>query len=48
MTQTRAAAATSVLAIDGGTPVRTEPIGQWPVFGREEEELLRRMASQAR
>lgn len=40
MTQTRTAAATSVLAIDGGTPVRTEPIGQWPVFGREEEELL--------
>lgn len=30
----------STLAIHGGTPVRTEPIGQWPVFGTEEEELL--------
>ena len=28
------------LAIHGGAPVRTTPIGQWPEFGREEEELL--------
>ena len=28
------------LAIHGGEPVRTTPIGQWPEFGREEEELL--------
>jgi dTDP-4-amino-4,6-dideoxygalactose transaminase len=27
----------STLAIHGGTPVRTTPIGQWPVFGPEEE-----------
>ena len=40
MTGTRADETTSTLAIDGGTPVRTEPIGRWPVFGREEEELL--------
>lgn len=40
MTRTRAVSAPSRLAIDGGTPVRTEPIGQWPVFGREEEDLL--------
>ena len=30
----------SRLAIDGGTPVRTRPIGRWPVFGQEEEDLL--------
>jgi dTDP-4-amino-4,6-dideoxygalactose transaminase len=40
MTQAPGASAASRLAVDGGTPVRTEPIGQWPVFGREEEELL--------
>jgi dTDP-4-amino-4,6-dideoxygalactose transaminase len=40
MTRTEAKAAASTLAINGGTPVRTEPIGRWPVFGREEEELL--------
>jgi dTDP-4-amino-4,6-dideoxygalactose transaminase len=28
------------LAIDGGTPVRTRPFPQWPVFGEEEERLL--------
>jgi dTDP-4-amino-4,6-dideoxygalactose transaminase len=36
----RSAGAASELAIHGGTPVRSEPIGQWPVFGREEEELI--------
>lgn len=40
MTGARAASTTSTLAIHGGTPVRTEPIGRWPVFGPEEEELL--------
>lgn len=30
----------SRLAIHGGSPVRTTPIGQWPEFGAEEEELL--------
>ena len=30
----------SRLAIHGGDPVRTTPIGQWPEFGAEEEELL--------
>ena len=40
MTGIRAADAASDLAINGGTPVRTTPIGQWPVFGKEEEELL--------
>ncbi len=30
----------SRLAIHGGSPVRTSPIGQWPEFGAEEEELL--------
>jgi len=30
----------SRLAIHGGPPVRTTPIGQWPEFGAEEEELL--------
>jgi dTDP-4-amino-4,6-dideoxygalactose transaminase len=30
----------SRLAIHGGDPVRTTPIGQWPEFGREEEDLL--------
>ncbi|HUQ77519.1 MAG TPA: DegT/DnrJ/EryC1/StrS family aminotransferase [Patescibacteria group bacterium] len=40
MTDTLAAAHASELAINGGTPVRTEPFGQWPVFGPEEEELL--------
>jgi dTDP-4-amino-4,6-dideoxygalactose transaminase len=30
----------SRLAINGGDPVRTAPIGQWPEFGTEEEELL--------
>jgi dTDP-4-amino-4,6-dideoxygalactose transaminase len=42
MTGTRAAGPLSTLAIHGGTPVRTEPIGHWPVFGSEEEELLLR------
>ena len=28
------------LAIDGGTPVRTAPIGEWPLSGPEEERLL--------
>jgi dTDP-4-amino-4,6-dideoxygalactose transaminase len=40
MTQTRAGGATAALAINGGSPIRTTPIGQWPVFGHEEEELL--------
>ncbi|HYI25432.1 MAG TPA: DegT/DnrJ/EryC1/StrS family aminotransferase [Thermomicrobiales bacterium] len=31
---------TSPLAIDGGTPVRTEPFPSWPVFGQREEDLL--------
>jgi dTDP-4-amino-4,6-dideoxygalactose transaminase len=31
---------TDTLAINGGTPVRSRPIGQWPVFGQEEEDLL--------
>lgn len=30
----------SILAINGGTPVRTAPFLGWPVFGREEEEAL--------
>ncbi len=30
----------TTLAIHGGTPVRTEPIGQWPVWGAEEELML--------
>lgn len=34
------AASSTTLAIDGGSPVRTAPFGGWPVFGREEEELL--------
>jgi dTDP-4-amino-4,6-dideoxygalactose transaminase len=33
-------AATDQLAIDGGTPVRTSPIGRWPEFGKPEEDLL--------
>lgn len=40
MTGTRAPGSPSALAIYGGTPVRTDPIGRWPVFGFEEEELL--------
>lgn len=28
------------LAIHGGEPVRTTPIGRWPEFGREEEEAI--------
>ena len=28
------------LAINGGTPVRTEPFPSWPVFGDEEQRLL--------
>jgi dTDP-4-amino-4,6-dideoxygalactose transaminase len=40
MSGTGLGSAAATLAIHGGTPVRTEPIGQWPVFGREEEELL--------
>lgn len=28
------------LAIHGGRPVRTEPIGRWPEFGQEEEGML--------
>jgi dTDP-4-amino-4,6-dideoxygalactose transaminase len=39
MTATRSGAP-AALAINGGSPVRTEPIGQWPVFGTEEEQLL--------
>jgi dTDP-4-amino-4,6-dideoxygalactose transaminase len=31
---------TSTLAIHGGQPVRTAPIGRWPEFGQEEEDLL--------
>jgi len=34
------ATSSSVLAINGGTPVRTKPFGGWPEFGSEEEELL--------
>lgn len=30
----------STLAINGGTPVRTDPFLGWPVFGHEEEEAL--------
>jgi dTDP-4-amino-4,6-dideoxygalactose transaminase len=30
----------SRLAMHGGEPVRTTPIGQWPEFGHEEEQLL--------
>jgi dTDP-4-amino-4,6-dideoxygalactose transaminase len=30
----------TTLAIHGGTPVRTTPIGQWPVWGDEEEQML--------
>ena len=40
MTGTRSTPATSTLAIDGGTPVRTAPIGRWPEFGKSEEDLL--------
>jgi dTDP-4-amino-4,6-dideoxygalactose transaminase len=40
MTATRSTTATSKLAIDGGTPVRTTPIGRWPEFGKPEEDLL--------
>ena len=40
MTGTRSNPATSTLAIDGGTPVRTAPIGRWPEFGKSEEDLL--------
>lgn len=28
------------LAINGGTPVRTKPFAEWPVFGEAEEEAL--------
>jgi dTDP-4-amino-4,6-dideoxygalactose transaminase len=31
---------TTSLAIHGGDPVRTTPIGQWPEFGHEEEEAI--------
>lgn len=31
---------TTPLAIDGGTPVRTEPFPSWPVHGQREEDLL--------
>lgn len=32
---------TEHLAIDGGTPIRTEPFPAWPIYGkREEQELL--------
>jgi dTDP-4-amino-4,6-dideoxygalactose transaminase len=30
----------TTLAIHGGEPVRTTPIGQWPVWGEEDEEML--------
>ena len=40
MTETRTADAAASLAINGGSPVRTTAFGQWPVFGREEEDLL--------
>ncbi|MGH3373732.1 MAG: DegT/DnrJ/EryC1/StrS family aminotransferase, partial [Actinoallomurus sp.] len=28
------------LAINGGTPVRSRPFGDWPEFGQDEEALL--------
>lgn len=31
---------TTTLAINGGTPVRTQPFSNWPVYGQREEELL--------
>jgi dTDP-4-amino-4,6-dideoxygalactose transaminase len=31
---------TERLAIDGGSPVRTEPFPDWPIFGDREEQLL--------
>ncbi len=31
---------TEKLAVDGGNPVRTSPWPSWPVFGREEEEII--------
>jgi dTDP-4-amino-4,6-dideoxygalactose transaminase len=35
-----------LLALHGGTPVRTQPFSQWPVFGApEEERLLRSLRS---
>jgi dTDP-4-amino-4,6-dideoxygalactose transaminase len=40
MTTTPATSGGQVLAIDGGTPVRTTPIGRWPEFGKPEEDLL--------
>jgi dTDP-4-amino-4,6-dideoxygalactose transaminase len=30
----------ATLAIDGGSPVRTDPFPSWPIFGKREEELL--------
>ena len=30
----------SPLAIEGGSPVRTEPFPQWPIYGEEEIELI--------
>lgn len=30
----------NTLAINGGTPVRTNPFPKWPIFGKEEEELV--------
>jgi dTDP-4-amino-4,6-dideoxygalactose transaminase len=40
MSAVRAGNSTSTLAIHGGEPVRTAPIGQWPIAGPEEEALL--------
>jgi dTDP-4-amino-4,6-dideoxygalactose transaminase len=31
---------TAHLAIDGGSPVRTEPFPEWPIFGDREEQLV--------
>ena len=30
----------SPLAIEGGSPVRTDPFPQWPIYGEEEIELI--------
>jgi dTDP-4-amino-4,6-dideoxygalactose transaminase len=32
----------NLLAIDGGTPVRSRPFPAWPIFGKEEEQALLR------
>ena len=33
----------SKLAVGGGTPVRTKPFPQWPIYGKEEEEAILRV-----